>query len=315
MTTKSIKTAYACWLVGGLFGLHHAYLGRYKQAFIHSITFGGFFIAYIRDLWRLPDYLKEVNDDDEEYRAAFKKIQTELRAPSFMTHRFFGALSTAMLISYMLNNTLYKDPEVDFDPLIFAMRAFIPFVVAVIIYAVTTEGPYKASFKWPLFGSYLAFVFDSIRSGLITNLSSALLASLFLNWNLEWDNDYRETWKKKSLVKFLLVASIGCSFMFCCYTLCTVNNLKIEKDGRNITLRIAIIESLDNDDFKRVKEAWKLLYDFYEKHGLRKVISYAIYGTDPEAVERAYQVNIIFIMFLFNQFKKRYQYNKFYLNS
>lgn len=37
---KSIWRAYLCWMIGGLFGLHHFYLRRDRQAFLCWTTFG-----------------------------------------------------------------------------------------------------------------------------------------------------------------------------------------------------------------------------------------------------------------------------------
>lgn len=292
--TKSLKTAYVCWLLGGLFGAHHVYLGRYNQAFVYCVTLGGFLVAWLRDIYRLPDYLNESNDSDE-FRAALAKRREKLLSPGFEATRFFGALIASLLLAYMLANALHQDAAIDasFDWLVWTMRVVIPFVVAGVVYAVTTEGPVCGSFAWSLVGSYAAFALGCVRANLNHNyFGSAVLSSLFLNWSLDWDNDYKASRQRKSLIKFLLLATVSFWFVFSCTLLCVINNAKIEKDGRNITLRQSIIESFDNEDMKKLKELYNILYNFYQEHGFIKLVNYVFYGSDPEALDRAYAVYI-----------------------
>ena len=58
----SVIIAYCLWLVGGWAGLHHFYLNRDKQAFVWWCLPGGYFgLGWIRDLWRIPEYVREAN--------------------------------------------------------------------------------------------------------------------------------------------------------------------------------------------------------------------------------------------------------------
>lgn len=60
----SLLKTYLFWLFGGFFGLHHFYLGRDKHAFITISLFGGYFgCGVLRDLWRLPEYIRDANND------------------------------------------------------------------------------------------------------------------------------------------------------------------------------------------------------------------------------------------------------------
>ena len=50
------------WLLGGWLGLHHFYLGRDKQALVWWCLPGGYFgLGWFRDLWRIPEYVREAN--------------------------------------------------------------------------------------------------------------------------------------------------------------------------------------------------------------------------------------------------------------
>ena len=63
---KSLSMAYLLWAFGGPWGLHHIYLARYRHAFLWVTTMGGFLgIGWLRDVWRLPDYVAEYNAGSE----------------------------------------------------------------------------------------------------------------------------------------------------------------------------------------------------------------------------------------------------------
>lgn len=69
MTERKVKSlfwTYLLWLFGGFFGVHHIYLGRDFNAIIWLTTFGGYFgIGWLRDIWRIPTYVKDANDNPE----------------------------------------------------------------------------------------------------------------------------------------------------------------------------------------------------------------------------------------------------------
>lgn len=64
VTKKSKFWAYLLWLFGGLFGAHHVYIGRDDQAFVYISTFGGYLgFGWLRDIYRIPAYVADANDD------------------------------------------------------------------------------------------------------------------------------------------------------------------------------------------------------------------------------------------------------------
>jgi TM2 domain-containing membrane protein YozV len=61
---KSLILTYIFSLIGGLFGLHHLYLGRTQHALLWFTTFGGFGVGFIYEfLFLLKRYVYEANDD------------------------------------------------------------------------------------------------------------------------------------------------------------------------------------------------------------------------------------------------------------
>ena len=60
---------YLLWLFGGWTGIHHVYLGRCDQALAYFVTVGGGFgLGWMRDLFRIPDYVNWANGDKEFQR-------------------------------------------------------------------------------------------------------------------------------------------------------------------------------------------------------------------------------------------------------
>ena len=77
---KSVLLTYFYWFVGGWFGLHHIYLGRDRQAFLTwSLSAGYFGTSLIRDLWRIPDYVRDANNDAKYLEDLTKKMRKNPR--------------------------------------------------------------------------------------------------------------------------------------------------------------------------------------------------------------------------------------------
>ena len=89
---KSLCLAYTFWLFGGFFGLHHLYLRRYIQAFLWWCLPGGYFGAgWFRDLWRIPEYVRDANNDPKHLRDVTEKMK-QMEKPPFSMVRCMGQM-------------------------------------------------------------------------------------------------------------------------------------------------------------------------------------------------------------------------------
>lgn len=93
--------AYVLWLIGGWWGLHHFYLRRDKHAFVWWVTSGGFGSGWIRDLWRLPEYVNVVNKNPV-YLAALDEKARRYPSPPFSVVRFVGELEVGFLFGMLV---------------------------------------------------------------------------------------------------------------------------------------------------------------------------------------------------------------------
>jgi len=87
---KSLTLTYMFALFGGLFGLHHLYLGRIQHAFLWLTTFGGCGLGFLYEfVFLIRKYVQEANMNlfvIKQYQ--IKMIQR--KSPSFELVRFCG---------------------------------------------------------------------------------------------------------------------------------------------------------------------------------------------------------------------------------
>jgi len=87
---KNIGLTYFFALIGGVFGLHHLYLGRTQHALLWLTTFGGFGIGLLYELlFKLNQYVREINHDNLIINQYEKKMR-ERKSPCFELKRFCG---------------------------------------------------------------------------------------------------------------------------------------------------------------------------------------------------------------------------------
>ena len=102
MTYKSLYWTYVLWLFGGFFGLHLIYLGRIRHTIALWISFGGYFgLGLLRDLWCIPDYVADINQDSQYTSKLVKKMKQQPK-PSYGIIRHFGTIIVADILGYLV---------------------------------------------------------------------------------------------------------------------------------------------------------------------------------------------------------------------
>lgn len=87
---KSRTLTYLLSLLGGVFGLHHLYLGRTQHALLWLTTLGGFGIGLIYEiLFLIPKYVAEANQDCFVIQQ-FKLQILRKKSPAFEIFRLCG---------------------------------------------------------------------------------------------------------------------------------------------------------------------------------------------------------------------------------
>jgi DnaJ family protein C protein 22 len=91
--TKSLILSYIFSLIGGLFGLHHLYLGRTQHALLWLTTLGGFGIGFIYEFFFLINkYVQEANND-RLILIEYKLKMQQRKSPAFEIFRLCGRVT------------------------------------------------------------------------------------------------------------------------------------------------------------------------------------------------------------------------------
>ncbi|XP_012279311.1 dnaJ homolog subfamily C member 22 [Orussus abietinus] len=285
---KSVFVAYVFWLFGGVFGAHHVYLERDDHAFVWFCTLGGYFgIGWLRDLFKIPGYVADANEDPE-YREWLKTRVRANRKPPFSVVRFLGAL----VVSYVWGQLVYiAIPEdevhgINFRPLII----FIPAAVALGTWVVGNIGREQGSIWLPLLTAYCCYPTlyyigdDSTWMGLMVTTTAFVFDSFSKEWRLR-------PRKKRSLPRrlaILLLASViylslwGSYFYF--------NATITDSEGEEIKISEAVKHFLTSPiwlDLKtNLEEAWRQV----RHQGFWATWAQLVDLTDPRGEINAYRV-------------------------
>eukprot|EP00040_Diaphanoeca_grandis_P023605 m.128662 g.128662 ORF g.128662 m.128662 type:complete len:420 (+) comp29350_c0_seq1:478-1737(+) len=114
---KTRFVAYLCWLTFGWFGLHHWYLGRDDQALLWSTTLGGYLVGWLRDLWRMGDYVAQANFETSFIRIEKIKREATKTPPWLMNSAVIPAICLfAPYFRFILCHTisLYEEDRVEY---------------------------------------------------------------------------------------------------------------------------------------------------------------------------------------------------------
>ena len=150
----NICVAYFLWLVGGWFGLHHVYLGRDKQAFVWWCLPGGYFgLGWIRDIWRIPEYVREANAEKGWVSLQEEKMRQD-EVPPWKMARWGGMLVVGNMFGMLPAMAVPNKEDVGVD-LSLIGTLLTPFGCALGIWVVGNIGRWEGSLKRPLIGCYL----------------------------------------------------------------------------------------------------------------------------------------------------------------
>ena len=288
---KSTKLAYGFWCLGGLFGLHHVYLGRDKQGLVWLGTFGGFLFGLVRDLFKMPEYVREA-DQNENLLAKIKKERSKLLAPSPFSLRFLSAVAFSAIYGYFMINCLPDELEESLAvQLASLIKLTYPLVIAIFVQIAATEVPYKCQFKWPLAGAYLGFVINMAR-GSDSALTCAIISALFLKWKVKWNERYVSGQKsKKGLTKRMVRHTIMGGLIVGLFVLFMWNHATLDVEGKKVSLKESVKGFVNSQEFSKVAEAFTIVWNYYKAHGFIKLKNHLLYGFDPEVIDNAYKVS------------------------
>jgi len=150
----SVIVTYFLWLVGGWLGLHHFYLKRDKQAFVWWCLPGGYFgLGWVRDLWRIPEYVREANLESGWLLQQQEKMRVSATPPWKMA-RWGGMLVVGNMFGMLPAMAVPNKEELGVD-LSLVGTLLTPLGCAVGIWLVGNIGRWQGNISRPLIGCYL----------------------------------------------------------------------------------------------------------------------------------------------------------------
>ena len=150
----SVCVAYFLWLVGGWQGLHHFYLKRDKQALVWWCLPGGYFgLGWVRDLWRIPEYVREANLESGWLIRQQEKERVSSTPPWKMA-RWGGMLVVGNMFGMLPAMAVPNKEELGLDLGLLGV-VLTPLGCALGIWLVGNIGRWQGSLARPLLGCYL----------------------------------------------------------------------------------------------------------------------------------------------------------------
>lgn len=264
---KSLLVAYLCWFTGGFVGLHHFYLCRDDHAFITFATFGGyFFLGLIRDLWRLPEYVKDANNDPHYLNWLHDQIKLHKKPPSSIV-RQSGLMMIGNLMAYLVEYSIPVD--LVSDQMILVLKfTLVPFAASLGVWMAGNVGRHRGDINKPLMAAYLAssvaLVFNVKQFGSFSVLAAFLV---FNRYSKEWrlkPKPKRSLMKRVALfiLAIALYTSLWSSWL---YFNCEIEDAETEKP---IKCRVAVENFLKSSAYNNLAEAIWMLVEHVRHQGI-----------------------------------------------
>ncbi|EEC16025.1 chaperone protein DNAj, putative, partial [Ixodes scapularis] len=287
--TKSLLLTYVLWLTGGWFGAHHFYLGRDRHAFVWWMTLGGYFgIGWLRDLWRIPEYVKLANRDPAATEQLKEKIQRNAK-PVSSTARSVGQMVVSDALGYMV---LYALP-LDVIP-----ESLLPLAAIPVPLAVAVGKP--ATFWWVSFGGCLWRVVRNLFSAFRVRPTLVIRFPLPVFWSSLASsymfNHHSKRWRlvprpQRSLRWRLLVLAACCLLYGSLWASWLYFNCSVtDSDGTQVKCRHSLRHFFGSPLWRDFKNVAHELYTHLRHHGWRELWRLLVDALDPQGEASALKV-------------------------
>ncbi|XP_070570864.1 dnaJ homolog subfamily C member 22-like [Ptychodera flava] len=279
---KSTLIAYILWLFFGWFGLHHFYLGRDRHAFVWWATFaGGFGLGWLRDAWRLYEYVEEANETAEYMRVLVERMRSYSK-PAFSGARFAGQLFVGSLFGYL---ALLAVPEEWDEKFKYIRIILVPAAVAIGVHIVANIGREQSPFKAI---AIVAYIFSVL---IFANPNSISYLAIVCAITAQYNRSYRRTTRKRSFCARILILGCAGSVVTMCWILFLANNASVTTaDGENVKLRDAFVHFYNSPAWQEFKETLYKLYERGRTQGWDHLYDEFVQSLDPLGEMNAHQV-------------------------
>ncbi len=284
---KSLCLTYLLWLIGGTFGLHHFYLNRNIHGFIWLCLPGGYFgLGWFRDLWRIPSYVREANNDPTYLRDLAEQMRAR-KKPPFSFARAIGQLIVGNVFGQLAGMFIPGPEDLDGLDIIFVGDLLAPAATALGITLVGNIGKERGSIWWPLFACY--FMTPFYMMGYSTYLLTTIVGIIaFQTMSRSWRRQVREP---VGFCKRAFIISICISLYVGLWGSYIYFNMKIvTKDGDRIKFRDAVGNFIQSPAFQEFQGTVKHLWSHFLEFGFSSTFQQLIESLDPLGEAHALKV-------------------------
>lgn len=286
---KSTFWAYVLWLFGGLVGAHHLYLERDAHAFVYFSTFGGVGgIGWLRDIYRIPSYVADANEDARFIDDFKHKIRVNHKPP-ISTVRFIAQNAVAYMWAELYRGAIPQDEVcgINFRYLLI----FTPLVVALGVWTVGNIGREQGSIGVALWSAYLFYPTqfyigdDNLWLFLMVLVSSFCFDTFSKQWKLtsrKRKNPCRRAFYL-SLAVTVYLFLIGCRLYF--------NTVIINSENEEMKFPEALYHFLGSPIWFDIKISLQATWNHARHQGLWATWTQLVNLTDFEDEMNAYKVS------------------------
>lgn len=269
MVEKSLFKAYLCLLFGGWFGLHHFYLGRDIQAFLTFATCGGYFtLGLIRDFWRLPEYVKEANNDLDFVKKLKQQMKLKKKpSTSWARQCAFMVIGNlfALLIPYAMPNELLNE-RVAF----WLNNLLVPFASALGVWLVGNVGTQEGSLKEPVLAAYLSVIVAYMIGLQAETLTTLAAIFAFNRYSSRWRKEEKRKGGNRNILVRIIIITCAIALYFALWSSWLYFNCKIEDSETNemISCREALNNFFTSPAYQNFSQAIWMLIEHVRHEGI-----------------------------------------------
>lgn len=279
---KSLFLTYVIWAIFGWAGLHHFYLRRDRQAFVWWSTWGGFlFLGWFRDLWRIPDYVDDANDEKNFMEELTNKMKAR-KNPKFNPARFIGQLMTGFFYGSLVKLALPVE-----TPYLVEVLS-VCFGMTTGVHMIGNIGREQGGFWKPYFATLACYYGLFYFNPEYVNYMYCVVASALM---FNQYREYRRTYSQTSLMKRIFVFLIGMGLMFFCVGSFLYFNAEFTTDdGEQVKFRDSVNHFFKSPawlDFK--SNLWEL-YEEGQRNGWGNLYDEIVKSLDPKGEANALKV-------------------------
>ncbi|XP_066927481.1 dnaJ homolog subfamily C member 22-like [Clytia hemisphaerica] len=296
---KNLFVTYILWLFLGTFGVHHIYLRRDNQAFVWWSTLGGFFwLGWIRDFWRIPEYVDDANDE-KGFLNVLKMKMKHRKQPEFNTSRFSGQVFIGACYG-----TLARLACPDESPTIL-VTLLVPLGINIGVYLVGHIGREKGQFTIPYIVTLATYVFFYYSTGTepgYVNISIAcsLTFTYFREWKPEAKKESKTVRIRNFAIGVVLVFALWSSFFY-------FNATITYQNGEKIKLTDSIIHFFKSPVWLDFKQTFWNIYREGESNHWKNFYDDVISSFDPTGERNAKEVLGVHQTASEEEIRKRYK--------